>query len=287
MKKNRVINIIIAAAVMASSFFICGCENKTVAAVAGDSGVKLPVVMYHSIVDSDERASKYVVKPSIVEQDFTWLRDNGYTSVSAAQLLDYVYGTGDLPDKPVLITLDDGFFNNLSYLPPLLEKYDFHAVVSVVGAFTAKESDACPKQSNIYSYLRWDQINELCGMGRVEIGNHTYNMHGSGGRQGVVRASGESDGEYYGSLQRDIEKLQQKLREKCGSVPAIFTYPYGTETDIAREVVSDMGFRVTLTCREYVNMIERGKDCLLELGRYNRPTGVSSEKFFGAMTKLR
>ena len=51
------------------------------------------------------------------------LRDAGYTSVGYADLIEFVNGDGKLPEKPLLITIDDGYQNNLDLAAPLLEKY--------------------------------------------------------------------------------------------------------------------------------------------------------------------
>ena len=116
---------------------------------AEEESVLLPVIMYHSICE--KAAGEYSVTPEQVESDFIWLRNNGYTAVSAEQLINYTNGKGSLPEKPVMITADDGFYNNLSQLVPLLEKYDMCAVVSVVGRFT-DEYAANDPHNDMYSY---------------------------------------------------------------------------------------------------------------------------------------
>ena len=50
-------------------------------------------------------------------------------------LIRYVDQGTPLPEKPVMLTFDDGHYNYISYLLPLLEEYDMKAVVSVVGEF--------------------------------------------------------------------------------------------------------------------------------------------------------
>ena len=89
---------------------------------AEEEAVELPVIMYHSICD--KAPSDYSVTPEQVESDMRWLKEKGYTAVSAEQVIAYTENRGQLPEKPVMITADDGFYNNLSQLVPLLEKYD-------------------------------------------------------------------------------------------------------------------------------------------------------------------
>ena len=94
-------------------------------------GVALPVIMYHSVLKDGARIGKYVVSPDSFEHDLAFLKDNGYETVSISDLTDFVYEGKKLPEKPVMITFDDGYYNNLVYAAPLLEKYNMKAVISV------------------------------------------------------------------------------------------------------------------------------------------------------------
>ena len=83
---------------------------------------------------------------------------------------------GDLPEQPILLTFDDGFYNNYSLALPLLEQYDMCAIVSVVGQFTDELAPESPHEDS-YSYLTWEDLQALLDSGRVELGSHTYQMH--------------------------------------------------------------------------------------------------------------
>ena len=65
-----------------------------------------------------------------------YLAARGYETITIADLLDYVDHGTPLPDKPVMLTFDDGYLNNCVYLPPLMEKYGMSAIVSPVGQFS-------------------------------------------------------------------------------------------------------------------------------------------------------
>ena len=271
------------------SLCLCGCTGAGgIEAGSGQTGEKLlTIVMYHSIVDSQRRASAYIIRPKTLEEDLAYLKEHGYSPTTVQELYQYVHGDGDLPDKTVLITFDDGYFNNLSYAVPLLEQYGYNAVISVVGIFSDFETNTGEIQNNNYSYLTWQQIGELGKKRFIEIGNHSYNMHGGGGREGLMKMTTESDEEFRSVVCADVEKVQQMVRQSTGTYPAVFTYPYGRMNDAAKSVIESMGFQATLSCYEHVNRIEKGTDCLYDLGRYNRPSGVSSENFFKKMTDIR
>ena len=94
-------------------------------------GIFLPVIMYHSIVDDSSKINQYTVTPEIIENDMKYLKNQGFETVLTEELLQYIENDVPLPEKPVMITLDDGFYNNFCYLVPLLEKYDMKAGDSV------------------------------------------------------------------------------------------------------------------------------------------------------------
>lgn len=273
-----------------SVLVICGLITLIVrdllsssAAENDEDPVPLPVVMYHSVYGN--QPSEYIVTPSQLENDLVWLKENGYTSVTAADLINYTRRLGDLPEKPVLITLDDGFYNNLSELLPLLEKYDMHAVVSVVGRYTEAIAPKDP-HSPAYSYMTWEDIEQLAESGRVEIGNHTYDMHcGNGIRRGCSIASGETEEEYHEILFDDLSLLQQELCRCTGITPVVFAYPFGYISRESLPVIRECGFLVTLTCYERMNYITRSPDSLLGLSRYNRSGTYTTEEFMEKLTK--
>jgi len=243
----------------------------------------LPVIMYHSICENS--GVSYIVTPQQIESDLKYLWEHGYNSVSAQQLADYVYKKGELPENPVMITLDDGFYNNLYYLEPLLEKYDMTAVVSVVGKYVEKNAVADPHIPE-YSYLTWEDINIMLESGRFEIGNHTFDMHESkGSRTGCSINKGESSEEYYKILNDDISKLQLLIKEHTDTVPIIFAYPFGYTCKESLPVLRENGFLITLNCYEKPNYITRNPECLYGINRYNRSGLYSTEEFMSKALK--
>ena len=89
--------------------------------------VELPIIMYHSVLKS--RSGDYIVHPSELENDLKYIKENGYETVVMADLINFVYEGVELPEKPIMITFDDGYYNNLGYAVPLLQKYGMKAVI--------------------------------------------------------------------------------------------------------------------------------------------------------------
>ena len=245
---------------------------------------RLPVIMYHSVLKDPARAGKYVVSPETLKSDLVYLRSLGYESVLPKELIAFCEGTGTLPPKPVLITFDDGHLNSLTYVLPILEELGMCALVSVVGEYTDQFTEH-PDPNPAYAYLSWDEICLLSASGRVEIGNHTYGMHSESPRAGCMRRFSETEEDYRAALSADVLRLNGRLSERGVDCRA-FAYPFGRISPEADGILKDLGFKLTLTCYEHMNVIERGDGAaLLSLGRFNRPSGENSATFFARVLK--
>lgn len=288
-KKKHIVTAI--SAVLAAFMIIFslprGNSAVSVDSAQSDSSAStpLPVIMYHQIAADSNGADKYIVTCEQLESDFKYISENGYTAITAEELYTCVTEGTPLPQKPIMITFDDGCESFLNYAVPLLEKYNLKAVMSVVGNFADRFTTV--EDHNLrYSCLNWDEIKQLSESGIVEIANHTYDMHSnSGGRKGASKKSGESDESYKAALTADVGKMQELTFKYTGKYPVTFTFPYGAMSKNSRSIISEMGFGVILTCEERVNKITSDPQCLLGIGRYNRSGKYSTEKFFNKIEK--
>lgn len=246
-------------------------------------GVPLPIVMYHSILKS--KKSKYIAAPDQLENDLKYIKDNGYTTINMKDLIDYVYEEKPLPDKPIMITFDDGHYNNLVYAVPLLKKYNMKAVVSVVGKFTDDYSKTDETNAN-YSYLRWKDINSLITDGTIEFQNHSYNLHSTKDRNGAKKKRRESLEEYKNVLIEDIMKLQEEFKENVNYIPTTFTYPFGAISKDSVDIIKEIGFKASFAAEDGLNYVTKDKDCLYLLKRFNRSGKKSTEDFFKKIEKM-
>lgn len=258
------------------------CENESATAVNTNEAVELPVIMYHHITESESKTGKYTVHKKEFERDLEYIKSKGYTTVTVKDLIAFADRTADLPDKPIMITFDDGFESFYKIAYPLLNDYKMKAVVSVIGSVTEKYSETEDHNIN-YSNLNWEEISELHNSGLVEIQNHSYDMHKSDtkNRKGISKLHSESEEAYKGALSSDLNRLQQLLYENCGFRPTAVAYPYGAFSNSTLSIIKECGFRCTFLCEERVNIIIRGNsDSLYGLGRYNRESGISTALFF-------
>lgn len=252
-------------------------------AVISDSrqSVPLPVLMYHGVTDDPSQVSEYTISAELFESDLKWLGDNGFTTVSAGQIIDYVENGAALPDKPVLITFDDGYANNYSVAFPLLEKYHMNAIVSVIGSQSDLSSGDIYR-SLFNSNLTWGEIALMYSSGAVEIGNHTYDMHSANGeRRGASKKAGEGQEAYSDALTEDLTENQDRIMAATGQKPTVFAWPFGEYPmdGSADEILKSMGFKMTLISYQKMNEIKKGDpDCLFGLKRFLRTPDFDMNK---------
>ncbi|MDO4476590.1 MAG: polysaccharide deacetylase family protein [Clostridia bacterium] len=246
---------------------------------------RLPVLMYHLILKNPGNSNKFIVPQSVFEEDLKYIKNHGYTTILVQDLIDYTENKKELPEKPILLTFDDGAFNNYLYAFPLAKKYEAKFIFSPI----AKEAERYTKahdENPTYSHANWEKISEMSKSGLVEIQNHTYNMHSNKkSRIGCTKKRNESVEEYKQKLSEDIRKSQELISQNTGVTPTAFFYPYGAKSDCSEEILKSLGFKATFLCESKVNIISRNPECLFGLKRFIRPPGVPTEKIFSKFEK--
>ncbi len=244
--------------------------------------IELPILMYHHIATDPARLGDYVVSPETFENDLKYLSRLGYTSISLSELIAYADGTGALPEKPVMITFDDGQRSFAEYALPLLEKYNMCAVAAIVGKY-ADDYTESGDTNVIYAYMGWPELAELSRDPHVELQSHSYDMHSLDPRKGCAMMTGEAETDYEKVFSADMSLLGRRFSEHLGFEPIAFAYPFGIRCPSCKNMLISSGCRALFTCDERVNYISRDPDCLYELGRFNRPESADRYEFFAKM----
>ena len=135
-----------------------------------EANVKIPILLYHDFVatvpDSDPDNFSYINTPQSYEENIKVLLEDGYKFISFQELHDANNGKIELPEKPILVTFDDGYYSNYEYIFPILKKYNVKASIFVVTDKIGKEIDG-------KKYLSWEQCKEMQDSGLVEIFSHS------------------------------------------------------------------------------------------------------------------
>ena len=178
----------------------------------------LPVLMYHHMVPDGQDCNDMTVTPGKFRADLETVLAMGYTPVLPREL-----AAGDaLPEKPILITFDDGYRSNYDLVYPILREYGVKACISIIVLMPDLPTDNfC--------------LHNLGGDG----GNFE-----SGGANGVERRPNESDADFQTRVLDDIQLSHDRIAEELGGVTC-FAYPFGCSDPDAKALVDEL-FPVTL-----------------------------------------
>ena len=177
--------------------------------------IAIPVLLYHDFVttvpETDPNNFEYINTPESFEENIKTFLDNGYTILSMKELDAVNKGKMDLPAKPIVITLDDGYYSNYEYIYPILKKYHVKASIFVVTDNIGKEIDGI-------QYLGWEGCLEMQNSGLVEIFSHSKKHVFYDERP--VRELRDDVKESYEMIEKYLGKQDLK----------VFAYPYGAYT---------------------------------------------------------
>lgn len=247
------------------------------------------ILMYHAFTENEAETSSVCTLASEFERQLSALRDAGYTSVGYADLLEFVNGKGKLPEKPLLISIDDGYQNNLDLAAPLLEKYGFCANIAVIGVSightTYKDTDI-----PIMPHFSLEDARPWIKRGVLTVTTHSYDMHqiaavdGNDCRRGVLQMPGEAEPDYIAALTQDYTHAQKQLAGLPGKVLPVFTYPFGAYSELSERVLQEQGVQVTVTIADGANRLVKGEpETLRRLRRINVPAGMEPDALLSSI----
>lgn len=243
--------------------------------------VSLPVLMYHHI-DQDV-SSDMTVSPARFEEQIAALTQDGWHSITIAQLIDFVDHGTPLPPKPVLITFDDGYASNLELAAPILERYGQHGIIFVIGINAGQTHYPHTGQPLTPARFALEDAVPYLESGALELQSHTFDLHqrasyGISGREGVLPLPQETEDAYRQILFRDTEKQQALFHTHLGTAITALAYPFGFSCPQSEQIFSTLGIRATFTTTPGTNMVYKNKPKTLHLmSRYTITDRMAAE----------
>jgi peptidoglycan/xylan/chitin deacetylase (PgdA/CDA1 family) len=185
--------------------------------------VHVPVLTYHRVAPvSAVGLTDLKVDPAIFVAELAALHVNGYHSIHQAQLFDALYKGAPLPPKPIIISVDDGYVDDVTRILPALERFHMVATFFVI---TGRMTEP--------GFMNADQIRELDRAG-MDVGDHT--AHHVDLR--LVTPS---------QLRMETAGSRQVLDHLLGHPVYYFAYPFGYYNDAVINAVHDAGFAMAFT----------------------------------------
>lgn len=273
MPRTRHIALIVAAALVAASFSAAGCTraktpapSSTVNAAAAPkpgasstpsapssatSGTaiapadtlqppdysgyeRLPVFTYHHV--DPKLKNDITLTPAAFEAQLKVLKDGGYHAITARQLYEHQRNGSALPDKPVMITFDDGWRNQFTYAAPLLKKYGFTATYFI---------NPQPIASGYQAYMTADMVKTLAQDGN-DVESHTWR------HLKLIRSRDVSAASFQAANMSQLKLATDWIRRVVGVQPVALCYPFGYYDLEAIGMAQKAGYALGFTTDEGV-----------------------------------
>ena len=181
----------------------------------------IPVLMYHKI--GDDKDNDAVIREDLFREQMKFLKDNGYNPLTMDQLYEYVVNGAAVPEKPVVLTFDDGYADTYSIVYPLMKEYGFAATVFI-------------NPGDVGTRLTWDQIREMHKNG-ITISNHGF-QHIEMGQLSEAKQI------------ENITKAQEALAKEVGIKDnPWFCYPYGDKNEFTDAATKKAGIKMSMAMK--------------------------------------
>jgi peptidoglycan/xylan/chitin deacetylase (PgdA/CDA1 family) len=184
---------------------------------------QVPILMYHYVselpLDADHYRRDLTVTPDNFEEQLQYLADAGFHSITLTDLYLNLTQGYPLPEKPVVLTFDDGYADAYEVVFPLLLEYGFTGTFFVLSTPTHFEAPG---------YMTWTQMREMSEAG-MDIQSH--------GRDHIDLRNRSYDYLIYQTL-----GIQEAIHHHTGQVPRFFCYPSGRYDSGVIRALKDVGY---------------------------------------------
>ncbi len=239
-----------------------------------DRAMEIPVLMYHHF-DENIRTGT-IADPTAFYEQMKILKEAGYTSVTTDDVIADFKGERRLPQKPVLITLDDGYESNYTYVFPILKELNMKATIFIITDFL-ENPDQHPSP---YSKLTWDEVKEMSDSGLVSFQSHTDNRHSR-----RINGVENMDAEYADLFLQDLLRSKRILEAKLDKPVTAFSYPNGEYSASSEQVVKEAGFDMSLSTN--CAIFDTGQHSLYLVNRINIHGDLPAESILQSIDKYK
>jgi peptidoglycan/xylan/chitin deacetylase (PgdA/CDA1 family) len=199
--------------------------------VTADGIQTVPILCYHRF---GLGPNKMTVTPAQFEAQLDWLARNHYRVLRLGDLTGFLAGREPLPQRSVVITIDDGYESVHRHAFPLLRKYGFPATVFIYTDFVGAR-DA----------MSWAQLRELAASGLFDIQGHSKTH-----RSLVQRTPAETDADFRQAVDGELRLSRAALERQLAALGVQvrhFAYPYGDANDLVLDSMRRNGFDMGVT----------------------------------------
>jgi len=197
----------------------------------------IPILAYHNF--TKEEGSSYDMNIVEFEKQMDYLAAHNYSVISLSELIKGLKG-GQLPPKPIVITIDDGFKSTYTLAYPVLKKYNFPATLFLYTNFIEKNSGS----------LTWKEIREMT-KNNIEIGSHTLSHCNL-----LKYKKNENYETYSARIRKEIFLSKEILESKIQGKVKFFAYPYGAYSSTIKDLAIQVGYEGIFNANSMNNTLD-------------------------------
>jgi peptidoglycan/xylan/chitin deacetylase (PgdA/CDA1 family) len=220
------------------------------------TSLRVPVLMYHEVAGSSALHGKMAVAPEVFADQLGYLRDAGFTAVTAGTLAATLAdGTGELPERPVVLTFDDGYGDYYTQAMPLLKQHDMVGTMFMTTEWVGLGDSE-------RRMLTWRELAELAECG-TEVAGHTC-------KHPQLDQLPEQE------LREELHGCRSLLEDKLGFAVTGLAYPFGYSSALVRRVAREVGYSYAYAVG---NAMTTGKSDLFALPRLTVKRSTTMDSF--------
>ncbi|QIB66056.1 polysaccharide deacetylase family protein [Kineobactrum salinum] len=199
--------------------------------VYSDGYRTLPILCYHRFTARSRASHQLELTAAAFEQQLRYLVENQYQFLSFAEVADILRQGQPIPDRAVVLTIDDGYASVYDVAWPLLQKYQARATVFIYTDFIGAGAA-----------LNWSQLQTMAKSGLIEIQSHGKS-HTSLSRL----PQDESPDAYSMRLLAEVTGSREQFQRHLGVAPVHLSYPYGNSSETAVRTLQQAGYQLAAT----------------------------------------
>lgn len=223
----------------------------------------VPVLMWHNL--AEESSGDMTISVDTFRAQIEALHEAGFKTVSLQQLYDYVHFGTELPEKPIVLTFDDGYLSNYEYAYPILQEYDMQATIFAIGVSVGKDTYKDTDHA-MTPHFGADEAREMVDSGLISVQSHTFDMHqwppfedgDAQVRETLLPFDGEADADYEAAVEADFAESRELLESITGQPVNALAFPEGAYVTLTQDALRSAGAEMTFTTVRAVNTVVKG-----------------------------
>lgn len=196
---------------------------------------RIPIITFHRLVENNIKKTKYkdnewVGSIDTFENMMKYIYENNYKTLSSEELYDWLNKKIELSKKSIMITFDDGFYEDYYLVYPILKKYKLKATTFVVGSRIKDKTQEYDK--NKTSFIGLDKINEIRkNYPNFEIQSHSFDLHYTKNGNHAIKS-------------KSSEELENDVKNNKIFRFSTMAYPYGDYNEKIEKILKENNYKL-------------------------------------------